>query len=422
MEADPRAATEPLDERSKARGRALAIASHPAGNTFRLVFTTHLPTLALVALGAGETVVGLQGAFVFVFLALQLPTLRAMGRIPKRRILMRAHLFSLVGALPLVFFARLETLPEPWPVVLAMLSFGWIAVGICIGETVWFPLLRAYVDPASTGRFFGLLRSGWHLALILFYAGSLLWLERSPGSFGPLFAVGFGLGVLRILGIAFLPERSERTQEGIRVREAFARVRDPRIRRYLLVIGGVTAARTAAVPFTIVWLRRIVGFGEEQVLMTTAAHFAGGLASLYLWGRVVDRVGPIRVLTATAAGQALLLVGLAAMAAGAPTPAAMVLWFFALSVLSSGFGVADTQLLFGLTPEGAPARTLVLGAVVVGLGAGAAPILAGGLLQIGQAAGAPALPSYQGLFLALGVAVAVATSGLRRGPLAERRT
>lgn len=419
MEAQPGTTAEPLDERSKARGRALAIASHPAGNTFRLVFTQHLPTLALVALGAGETVVGLQGAFAFVFLVLQLPTLRAMGRIPKRRILLQAHLFALVGALPLVFFGHLASLPAPWPIAIALLSFAWIAVGICVGETVWFPLLRAYVDPATTGRFFGLLRSGWHLALIVFYGGSLLWLDHAPGSFGPLFATGFGLGVLRILGIAFLPERSERTQEGIRVREAFARVRDPRIRRYLAVVATVTAARTAAVPFTIVWLRRLAGFGEEEVLMTTAAHFAGGLVSLYAWGRVVDRVGPVRVLQTTCTGQALLLLLLALLSGGAVSPLSMVLWFFGLSVLSSGFGVADTQLLFGLTPAGAPARTLVLGAVVVGLCAGAAPILAGGLLQVGQGLGAPALPSYRLLFLALALVIAAASLGVRRGPLTD---
>lgn len=34
-------------------------------------------------------------------------------------------------------------------------------------------------------------------------------------------------------------------------------------------------------------LRREVGFSAGEILFTTVASFAGGLASLYLWGRVV---------------------------------------------------------------------------------------------------------------------------------------
>ena len=68
----------PLSEDLRTRGRRVAIASHPAGNTFRMVFTQHLPTLALVGIGASEFEVGVQNSFVFLFIALQLPTLRAV--------------------------------------------------------------------------------------------------------------------------------------------------------------------------------------------------------------------------------------------------------------------------------------------------------------------------------------------------------
>src|SRR4030095_10209987 len=37
------------------------------------------------------------------------------------------------------------------------------------------------------------------------------------------------------------------------------------------------------------------GLSEAQVLATTVATYAGGLVSLYPWGRVVDAVGPARV-------------------------------------------------------------------------------------------------------------------------------
>ena len=47
----PEAASAPLDAATRARGRRLAIASHPAGMTFRTIFTEWVPTLALVGLG-----------------------------------------------------------------------------------------------------------------------------------------------------------------------------------------------------------------------------------------------------------------------------------------------------------------------------------------------------------------------------------
>jgi len=162
----------PLSQAQRARGRRLAISSHPAGMTFRMVFTQHLPTLALVALGASELQVGLQGAFVYAFIALQLPTLGAVGRVSKRRILVSAHVFAVAAATPLLFYAALAERGGSGAIAVALASFGFTAAGICVGDTVWFPLLRAYVEADRVGRFFGALRTGWHLALIGFFSFS----------------------------------------------------------------------------------------------------------------------------------------------------------------------------------------------------------------------------------------------------------
>lgn len=395
------AAAPPLPEALRTRGRRLAIASHPAGNTFRMVFSQHLPTLALVGLGASELLVGVQNAFIFAFIALQLPTLRAVGRFSKRSILLTSHLFALLAALPLVFWSRIGALPGEAPVAVATACFALVAMGLCVGETVWFPLLRGFVEPERIGRFFGALRTGWHLALILFYAGSQRWLAQHPGDFGALFATGWGLGLLRTFLIARLPERSERTGQRVRAREAFALLRDPRLRGYLLTVAWTHAARVTAVPFAIVLLRRVVGASDADVIYTTVAYFAGGLVSLYFWGRVVDRVGAVPVLRATLIGQALAIAALAGFEPGPQSVAVMVLWFFAASLLAAGFGVADTHVLFELAPAEAPARTLVLGAVVVGVAAGATPIFAGGALELALR-GAPDLAVYRVFFGVLG--------------------
>jgi MFS family permease len=403
----------PLSEAERRRGRHLAIASHPAGNTFRMVFTQHLPTLALVAIGASELQVGLQNSFVFFFIALQLPTLRAVARVSKRTILLTSHAFALVTALPLVFWTSIEGLAGTAPISVAMASFALVAVGVCIGETVWFPLLRGFVEPERIGRFFGTLRTGWHLALIVFYSGSQLWLTHHPGEFAPLFAAGWVLGAARTFLIARLPERSERTGERIRIRQLWLLARDPRLRAYLLTVAWGHAIRAAAVPFVIVMLRRVADLSDGEVIYTTVAYFAGGLASLYAWGRIVDRVGAVPVLRATVLGQALLIGGLFAFEPGPAAVGLMIAWFFGIAVLASGFGVADTHLLFGLAPPEAPARTLVLGAVAMGVTAGSLPIVAGAALDA-SLSGVGDLAVYRSFFAILGGMALLALAPLRR--------
>jgi len=141
----------PLDAGQRARGRLLAITSHPAGMTHRMVFTEHLPTLALVALGASETLVGLQQSFVTAGQVLQLPTLRAVGRFSKRRILIFGQTLAVLGGLPLLFFGSLASLPSNQAVAIALASLTVTAAGICVAQTVWFPLLRGYTEPERIG-------------------------------------------------------------------------------------------------------------------------------------------------------------------------------------------------------------------------------------------------------------------------------
>ena len=390
--------------------------------TFHVVFTQHLPTLALVSLGASEALVGLQNGFIPAAQALQLPTLRAIARIPKRRILVAGQAFAIAAALPLVAFGRLAELGADAAIAITLGSFALVSVGLQISGTVWFPLLRSYVEAGAIGRFFGVLRTTWSLALILYFLGAQHWLARHPGEFGPLFGIAALCGLLRLLLIARLPERSERTGESIRVREALALVKQSQgLRRYLLGTSASAAVRSCVLPFTIVMMRREVGFSEPHVVYTTVAYFAGSFVSLYLWGRVVDRAGAAPVFRGTALAMgALLLCMLGVSEPGSGTLVALVAFFFLFSVLSSGFGVADTDVLFALTPADAPARTLVLAQSIVSIVAGLAPLLVGGALQLALEGSQSPLAVYHVFFVGAALLQAVAYVPLRRFTLAAR--
>ena len=406
--------TQPLSPAERAQGRRRAITSHPAGMTFYMVFTQQLPTLSLVQLGASEAAVGLQISFMYLFQLLQLPTLRAVARVPKRWILISGQLLAVAAALPLIFYSDLAA--SPHAVAIALVSFAMVAVGLNVAQTVWFPLLRGYTERQRIGRFFGTLRSGWHLALIVYYLAAQRWMLAHPGAFGPLFVFGWLAGLLRIVLVWKLPERSERTGERIRAREALALVRDDvELRSYLIGITWSHAVRLCVIPFAIVMMRREVGFTEGDVILTTVSWYAGGLASVYLWGRLCDRVGPAPIFLWTSLGMGALVLSLGLVeSAGTSTLVGMVAFFFLISALQAGFGVADTHVLFGLAPGDAPARTIVVSQVTANGLAGVAPIVVGLGFERWLAGAAAPLDVYHAFFAAAALLQAASFWPLRR--------
>ena len=404
----------PIDPAQRRLGRRLAVLSHPAGMTHRNVFTDQLPTLALVGLGASEAWIGLQRAFEPLSQLLQLPTLRAVGRLRKRPILIGGQVVAVLGGLPLVAYATLQHIGGNTALAIALVSLWVTAVGISISQTVWFPLLRGYVEPGRIGEFFGVLRTGWHLTLIAFFLGAQRWLSAHPGSFGPLFAVATAAGVLRIALIARLPDSvATLPDERMRIRDVVALVRDRvPLRRYLAGMILCGAARRAALPFAVVMMRRSMGLSDADVVLTTVASFAGGFASLYMWGRAVDRFGAAPVFRVTALASSALLLGLAAVGPRASLPA-MIGFFFVFVALAAGFGVADTHVLFSLAPEHEATPTLVIADVTTNLAYGAAPFLAGIALDRLISVGTDAAAAYRGLFMLSALVMALAPIPLR---------
>jgi predicted MFS family arabinose efflux permease len=402
-----------LDASLRRRGRRLALLSHPAGMTHQTVYTEQLPTLALVGLGASEAVIGLQRSLDPALQLLQLGALRLVGRVRKRTILLAGQGLAVLGSLPLVAYAWLAAAGGGHGEAVALGSLVVATAGFAIAGSVWFPLLRGYVEPGRVGHFFGLLRTGWNLTLIGYFLVAERWLEVHPGAFGALFAAGTVAGLVRMAMVARLPEAGAPDGTAVSVRRALALVREePRLRRYLggMVLFG--AARRVVTPFAIVMMRRVLGLSDADVVLATAAFYGGGFVSLYGWGRLVDRLGPLPVFRTTALAAAALLATLGLFGSQA-SGAAMVAFFFVLAVLAAGFGVADTHVLFGMTPEDEPAPLLVVADVATSLAYGAAPLAAGLALDAAFGAGVTAAAGYRALFLVAAACAALAPAPLR---------
>lgn len=391
----------PLDEATRSRGRRLAITSHPAGMTFWVANTEQLPTLLLVALGASEFQIGLQSAFLPGLQLLQLPTMRLIARIKKRTILLLGQVGALLGGLPLLFLDPLMRTQEEGVVrIVVLVAFALVAAGLNFGNTVWFPMLRNYVEPDRIGHFFALIRSGWHVALIVYFLSAQQWLRAHPGDFAPLFVAAWWIGLLRMALIARMPERSERTQGAIRVREAVGLLREnPRLRRYLTGVTLAASIRTSTLPFALVMMRREIGIDEGQILIATLCLYGGALLSLFPMGRLTDRIGPAPVFQLSAIGMAALLLALTTVDGDTSTDLAIFYGFFAgYAALQAGFGLADTRVLFELAPAEAPARTLVICNVVTNGLRALAPLLTGIVLEALLAGSRDPLAIYHALF------------------------
>jgi predicted MFS family arabinose efflux permease len=385
--------------------------------TFWTAFAEQLPTLALVSLGASETLIGVQSGLRLGLASIQLPGLRLISWFPKRQILMAGNVLALWASVPLLFFDVLVGVPHGWlPLAIVFGALAFTALGLDLGDLVWFPLLRAYVEPDRIGRYFGVMRTSWHAAVIVFLVGGHWWLTRHENGFALLFRIAWALGLLRLALVWRLPERSELGGERLRARDALALVRhDPRVRSYTIGICWHYGVRTAALPFALVMLRRALGFSNSAAIETTIAIYVGGIASLYLWGAVIDRLGPYVGFRSAALGMAGLYLGLAFIQPmGAATSLFAIGFFFAHSLLAQGFAVADTRLLFELAPPEAPSKILVVTAVIEGVCCGVSPAIAGAVLDPLLARASEPLPVYHGFFAAAALLMSLSFVPMRR--------
>jgi predicted MFS family arabinose efflux permease len=284
---------------------------------------------------------------------------------------------------------------------------------------VWFPLLYHYPERDQTGRFFGIVRTGWHAALIVYFLAAQRWLGLHPGGFGALFAVGWLCGVVRSALLTGLPERARDdgpAPPAPRLREPF---RDARFRRYLAAIALGGGARRAAAPFAIVLLRRHLGLSDADLVVATLATYAGGLVSLYAFGVAADRLGTRPVFWVTSCLGAAATLGLATLPfAGPRTLALATLLFFLQAVCTAGFDVADTNLIFRIAPSPDPTTTLVTASVTINLLTGLAPLVAGLVLAAVLHAGTVPETAYGALFVlcaVLQLAALLPLRGLERG-------
>ncbi|MBI1319905.1 MAG: MFS transporter [Candidatus Hydrogenedens sp.] len=354
-----------------------------------MTFLTTGPLLIGFALllNANNIVIGFIAAIGPMAQTMQLPAVFLVEKVRKRKFLAVVFAWAsrsawlLIAALPFL-------LPRDWVlapfVVLLLLHFGLAAV-VATGFNSW---IRELVPDRIYGTLFGQ-RLAWATAtgMVLSLAGGLLidWWDNTGGN--PLQAYSFiyAIGAVAGLGSAFFlmrvpePEMAPALHLGFR-ELASEPVRDPNFRQLLIFSGWWSFATNFAAPFFAVYLLERIGLNMGWVMGLTAVSQLLNILFFHVWGVVADRATNKRVLWFT--GLLFVITFLIWPFTTLPDPYALTIPLLFLIHIIAGVGTAGVNLCASnialkLAPLGQGGGYVAMNAMVTGIAAIAAPIVAG---------------------------------------------
>jgi MFS family permease len=250
--------------------------------------------------------------------------------------------------------------------------------------------MRDLVPATEYGRFFGRRTAvTTAVSITLAFVGSLLidgWKRYLPGdpvfAYSCLFALSAAIGLWGVYLLYLTPEPSI-VGEDKRTRFSqllAAPLRDLNFRRLVLFLSTWNFAVNLAAPFFTVYMLKTLHYEMTTIILLTLASQLSNLASLGVWGALIDRFSNKAVLGAAAP------LFLACMAGWTLTgmPWAQSVLFGCLLVLhvllgasTAGVALASGNIAMKLSPEGEATAFLAANSVITASCAAAAPILGG---------------------------------------------
>jgi UMF1 family MFS transporter len=251
-----------------------------------------------------------------------------------------------------------------------LVAFAFANIAYQLGLQFYDALLPVVAAPDRRGRIGGIgIGAGYLGALLGILIGRVL-LGATDGldvsivtaRYQRVFVATGGLFLL-FAAPAFVWIREPRTEAGIRasavgesIAQAWETIRHlhrlPTLRRFLIARAFYTDAINTVIAFMGIYVTNAVGFSasEAQIVLALAIVFAavGG----FLWGRIVDRLGPKRTLDRVLGLWMVTLAWAAAVGFFPVPPAAFWPVPIAAGIALGGTWTADRPLLLALAPRG----------------------------------------------------------------------
>lgn len=341
-----------------------------------------------LALGATPVQVGLLAAIPFIAQAAQLPASLLIERMRQRR---RIAVVTLTAArVAVLCTAALPLLPQRDlalnGLMLAQLLIAALnAVGGCAINS-W---LHQLIPHEQLGNFFSRrLFFGTVVACVGTLAAGAMIDRMSAG--GPLraYAIAFFLaGLAGFVSSSYIARAPEPVMHNAGpatdlLQRLLAPFRDPQFRPLLIFMCAWAAASNIAAPFITVYLIEQRGYAVTTVTTMWVVSQVANALTLYLWGRLSDRLSNKAVLAVALPANFVCIIALAFVDA-VHDPGwqlgALYAIHLALGVASGGIGLATGNLGLKLAPAGQGTPYLAAVGLMSAFAGGIAPIAAGSL-------------------------------------------
>jgi MFS family permease len=163
---------------------------------------------------------------------------------------------------------------------------------------------------------------------------------------------------------------------------------DPNFRRLLVFLGAWTIASNLSAPFLAVYLMEQLGFEVGTVTQLWVASQVANALTLYLWGRLSDRMTNKAVLALALPAHFACVLALV-LVDGVDNKQVQLLVLYAIHIVmgvaGGGIALATGNLGLKLAPQGEGTVYLAAIGLASAVAGGIAPILAGGLAEVFRA-------------------------------------
>ncbi|HWP18243.1 MAG TPA: MFS transporter [Burkholderiaceae bacterium] len=342
-----------------------------------------------LALGAGPMHIGLLAAIPLIAQALQLPAIALVERVQQRRkIAVLAVTSARVLILALAALPFLADAPTALQVLIG-LQFCISALGsICAcALNSW---MHQLLPREGLGAFFAR-RLFWSTAVACvgtLAAGQLVdhWpFEPAVHAYSFSFAAAALAGFVSSWFISRVPEPRMVTYPHAtmwsRLRQPLA---DGNFRNFLFFMASWNVASNFAGPFLTVYLMQHLGLGLGTVTTLWVASQVANALTLYLWGRLSDRLTNKAILSVAMPAWFACVLGLVFVAEPQSHGFTLPLLYFihvVMGTAAGGIGLANGNIGLKLAPQGQGTAYLAAISLVGSLVGGTTPLLAGAMAQ-----------------------------------------
>lgn len=341
-----------------------------------------------LGLGASPQVIGILAAIPFLGQLAQIPTIRLIERIRRRRLIavsvITAARFIVLASAFLPFVDNTRT-------ALGLLMAGQIGIAVlgAIGACAWNSWIHDLLANENLGAFFAR-RLFWSTAFGL--VGGLVsglvidywpW-GKQVYAYSAQFALAACAGFLSSWWLAKVPEPVMR-ENPMRARlvDTLRRpLRDSNFRRLIIFMASWNFATNLAAPFITVYLLQQIGLSLATVITLWAVSQIANVVTLRSWGQVSDRLSNKGILIV--ASPIFLACLFALPFASLPvrdelTVPLLAVIHIVMGSAAAGIGLASGNIGLKLAPSGEGAAYLGCIGMFGAVAAGVAPIIAGAL-------------------------------------------